>query len=168
MSKLNPFTTRLGIHHPIIQAPMAGVATPMLAAAVSNAGGLGSLGIATSSASQARQMIEQTQALTSRPFNVNVFCHEPPLRDEKREAAWLEHLKPLFTECGANLPTSLNEMYKSFIGDDEAFNMLLDTRPAVVSFHFGLPPPEQIKALRDLGIYTLATATNLEDARRIQ
>ncbi|MAL02528.1 MAG: nitronate monooxygenase [Alcaligenaceae bacterium] len=168
MSNLNPFTTRLGIHHPIIQAPMAGVATPMLAAAVSNAGGLGSLGIATSSASQARQMIEQTQALTSRPFNVNVFCHEPPLRDEKREAAWLEHLKPLFMECGASLPTSLNEMYKSFISDDEVFNMLLDTRPAVVSFHFGLPSTEQIKALRNLGICTLATATNLEDARRIQ
>lgn len=147
---------------------MAGVATPMLAAAVSNAGGLGSLGIATSSALQARQMIEQTQALTSRPFNVNVFCHEPPLRDKKREAAWLEHLKPLFMECGASLPTSLSEMYKSFIGDDEVFNMLLDTRPAVVSFHFGLPSTEQIKALRNLGICTLATATNLEDARRIQ
>ncbi|RII83555.1 nitronate monooxygenase family protein [Neopusillimonas maritima] len=168
MNNLNPFTTRLGIHHPIIQAPMAGVATPMLAAAVSNAGGLGSLGIATSSALQARQMIEQTQALTSRPFNVNVFCHEPPLRDKKREAAWLEHLKPLFMECGASLPTSLSEMYKSFIGDDEVFNMLLDTRPAVVSFHFGLPSTEQIKALRNLGICTLATATNLEDARRIQ
>lgn len=168
MNNLNPFTSRLGIHHPIIQAPMAGVATPMLAAAVSNAGGLGSLGIGTSSVTLARQMIKQTQALTSRPFNVNVFCHETPVRDAKREAAWLEHLKPLFAECGANLPSSLDEIYKSFTGNDEAFNMLLETRPAVVSFHFGLPRAEQITALRNLGIYTLATATSLEEAHRIQ
>lgn len=80
------FLAQLGMAWPIIQAPMAGVATPQLAAAVSNAGGLGSLGLGASAAAQAQQMIEQTRALTSRPFNVNVFCHRPARRDAAREA----------------------------------------------------------------------------------
>ncbi|MEX2963384.1 NAD(P)H-dependent flavin oxidoreductase [Microbulbifer sp. TYP-18] len=167
MSNSTPLPARLLIH-PIIQALMAGVATPALAAAVSNAGGLGSLGIGASSLPEARQMIEQTRALTARPFNVNVLCHQPALRDAKRETAWLEHLKPLFLECGVDLPASLDEIYRSFIDNDEAFEMLLETRPAVVSFHFGLPAAEWIDALRDAGIYTLATATSLEEAGQIQ
>lgn len=167
MSIASPLAARLGIH-PIIQAPMAGVSTPELAAAVSNAGGLGSLGIGASSVSQAQEMIERTRALTTRPFNVNVFCHQPAVRNTAQEAAWMAHLAPLFEECGMDVPTSLEEIYKSFIEDDEAFEMLLETRPAVVSFHFGLPPAERIRALQDAGIYTLATATRLQEAREIQ
>ncbi|QEM82652.1 NAD(P)H-dependent flavin oxidoreductase [Halomonas binhaiensis] len=167
MSTASPLVARLDIH-PIIQAPMAGVATPELAAAVSNAGGLGSLGIGASSVSQAREMIERTRALTARPFNVNVFCHQPAVRDAAQEAAWLAHLAPLFDACGADVPTSLDEIYQSFIEDDEAFEMLLETRPTVVSFHFGLPSKERIRALQDAGIYTLATATRLQEARQIQ
>ncbi|WP_129139396.1 NAD(P)H-dependent flavin oxidoreductase [Modicisalibacter coralii] len=167
MTSSNPLTDRLGIQ-PIIQAPMAGVATPELAAAVSNAGGLGSLGIGASSVEQARSMIERTQALTSRPFNVNVFCHAPAVRDAAREAAWLAHLAPLFRESGGEPPTGLEEIYRSFLEDEAAFEMLLETRPAVVSFHFGLPSEARIRALREAGIYTLATATNLQEAREIQ
>ncbi|RMQ50411.1 putative 2-nitropropane dioxygenase [Pseudomonas cichorii] len=167
MSAVSSFAARLRIY-PIIQAPMAGVATPELAAAVSNAGGLGSLGIGASNVAQARAMIEQTQALTTRPFNVNVFCHAPALRNESLENQWLQHLKPLFEECGAQVPVALDEIYKSFIADDEVFEMLLETRPAVVSFHFGLPAGQQLDALKSAGIYTLATATNLQEARQIQ
>ncbi len=97
MSVFNSFTARLGIS-PIIQAPMAGVATPELVAAVSNAGGLGSLGIGASSVAQAKEMIERTRALTSKPFNVNVFCHTPALRDDSLAQAWLQRLEPLFQE----------------------------------------------------------------------
>lgn len=157
-----------GLSIPIIQAPMAGVATPALAAAVSNAGGLGSLGIGSSTVGQARQMIEETRALTDRPFNVNVFCHEPPRRDGELEARWLGHLAPLFAELGAETPARLDDIYPSFLADDDAFHMLLDLRPAVVSFHFGLPGPDRIAAFRDLGIRTLATATNLDEARAIE
>ncbi|MFG6177865.1 NAD(P)H-dependent flavin oxidoreductase [Halomonas sp. THAF12] len=167
MASPNSLTTRLGIQ-PIIQAPMAGVATPELAAAVSNAGGLGSLGIGASSVAQARKMIERTQALTTRPFNVNVFCHAPARRDAARESSWLEHLAPLFQESGSEPPAELDEIYRSFVEDDEAFEMLLETRPAVVSFHFGLPCEARIRALREAGIYTLATATSLHEARWIQ
>lgn len=168
MSTAHAFLARLGLQHPIIQAPMAGTATPQLAAAVSNAGGLGSLGVGAGNAAQARQLIEQTQALTAQPFNVNVFCHAPPQRDPRREAAWLAYLAPLFAEVDAAPPAALNEIYRSFLEDEDMFALLLELRPAVVSFHFGLPPVERIRALQQAGIVTLATATNLDEALRIE
>ncbi|MFT3691179.1 NAD(P)H-dependent flavin oxidoreductase [Paenirhodobacter sp.] len=157
----------LGVARPIVQAPMAGVSTPALAAAVSNAGGLGSLGIGSSTVAQAGAAIAETRALTGKPFNVNVFCHEPARRDAAREAAWLRHLAPLFAEFGVEPPVGLQEIYRSFLGDDAAFRMLLDARPAVVSFHFGLPGADRIAAFRAAGIRMLATATNLAEARAI-
>ena len=153
---------------PIIQAPMAGVSTPSLAAAVSNAGGLGSIPIGAATVAQAREMIAETRALTSAPFNVNVFCHEPPQRDPVRESAWLRHLAPLFHEFGAEPPAELREIYPSFLADEAALRMLVELRPAVVSFHFGIPAPDQLAALRDAGIRTLATATNALEAERIE
>lgn len=154
--------------HPIIQAPMAGVSTPALAAAVCNAGALGSIGIGASLQSAAERMIGDTRALTAAPFNVNVFCHAPPQRDAAIEAEWLTFLTPLFQEFGAVAPTGLNEIYRSFIDDDDALRMLLDMRPAVVSFHFGLPSQDRIQALNDAGVFTMATATNLDEARQIE
>jgi nitronate monooxygenase len=147
---------------------MAGVATPRLAAAVSNAGGLGSLGLGASTVAQARQMIAETRALTPGPFNLNVFCHAPAQRDAAREAAWLGHLAPLFDDAGIPAPSSLDEIYKTFIADDEAFRMLLELRPAAVSFHFGLPDGERIAALHQAGIFTMATATNPREAALIE
>jgi nitronate monooxygenase len=163
----NSFTERFGIQ-PIIQAPMAGVSTSQLAAAVSNAGGLGSLGIGASSVAQAQQLISETRLLTNAPFNVNVFCHAPAQRDAIKEHAWLTHLADLFAECGAKVPTQIDEIYTSFIEDEAMFNMLLNERPAVVSFHFGLPSGEKISALKQAGIYTIATATNLQEAQYIE
>ncbi|CAM4162602.1 NAD(P)H-dependent flavin oxidoreductase [Bordetella muralis] len=162
------FLSRLGIKHPIIQAPMAGTSTPQLAAAVSNAGGLGSLGIGANTADQAQLAIEDTRRLTDGPFNVNVFCHAPSAYDAARDNAWLRHLSPLFAEAGIAPPTALKEIYKSFLQDDTVFEMLLQQRPAVVSFHFGLPTAEHIKALRQAGIYTIASATNLHEATLIE
>lgn len=167
MNASNAFTQRFAIQ-PVVQAPMAGVATPQLAAAICNAGGLGSLGIGASTLEQARRMIDETRQLTDRPFNVNVFCHAPAQRNPQRERAWLEHVAPLFQEVGVPLPEALDEVYKSFLVQDALFDMLLETAPAVVSFHFGLPPAERIQALRRAGIYTLATATNLHEARLIE
>ena len=153
---------------PILQAPMAGVSTPELAAAVSNAGAIGAIGIGASSTSQAQQMIRETKARTQEPFHVNVFCHQPATADHAREQAWLKFLAPLFTEHGGEAPSELREIYKSFLEADDAFEMLLAERPAVVSFHFGLPSPGRIKALQNAGIFTLASATSLADARLIE
>lgn len=168
MQPSHPFFTQLSIQHPIIQAPMAGTSTPRLAAAVSNAGALGSLGIGASTAAQAHTMIKEFRALTAKPLNVNVFCHAPARRDADVEAAWLAHLTPLFDEAGAALPTSLDEIYRTFNDDEDSFRVLLALRPEVVSFHFGLPSDERLAALRAAGIRTMATATNLQEALRIE
>lgn len=159
---------QLNLALPIIQAPMAGVATPQLAAAVSNAGGLGSLGLGASSVTEAILVIEQTQALTDKPFNVNVFCHASTKRNILRDKAWLEQLAPLFTEVGLTPPPALNEIYKSFLDDEDMFQALLYLRPAYLSFHFGIPSAERLNAFREAGITTLATATNLQEAARIE
>lgn len=168
MSRSATLLARLGIQLPLIQAPMAGVATPALAAAVSNAGALGSLGIGPSSVDQARAMIEQTRSLTSRPFNVNLFCHAPAQPDTARAAAWLAYLKPLFDDLGLAPPAALKIGYPSFLEQPAMLQMLLEERPKVISFHFGLPPQEWIKALHDAGICLLATATNPQEAEQVE
>lgn len=160
----NRITDLLGIEHPIIQAPMVGVSTPKLAAAVSNAGGLGSIGIGASTSEQARALIAETRALTNKPFNLNLFCHRPAVADAERERTWLEHLRPFFGEFGATPPSGLKEIYRSFLDDPQMLEMLLAERPAVVSFHFGLPPQAWIEALQAAGIRLLACATSLEEA----
>ena len=137
---MTDITQRLQIRYPIIQAPMAGVSTPELAAAVSNAGGLGSIALGASTVAQAREMIRKTKALTGSPFfNANMFCHVPAVADLARERAWIEYLSPLFAEVGATPPTSLREIYASFVTDDAMLALLLEQKPGVVSFHFGLP-----------------------------
>ncbi|MFL9857366.1 NAD(P)H-dependent flavin oxidoreductase [Paraburkholderia madseniana] len=159
---------RLGVALPIIQAPMAGVGTPALAAAVSNAGALGSLGVGAMNAQSARAAIHEFRALSSKPFNVNVFTHAPAVADPVRESRWLEYLAPHFARFGAKPPTALREIYTSFVEDDAMFEMLLDERPAMVSFHFGLPSATKIAALREAGIMLVASATNLDEAAQIQ
>ncbi|MDN4571933.1 nitronate monooxygenase [Pandoraea cepalis] len=159
---------RLGLSTPIVQAPMAGTSTPALAAAVSNAGGLGSIGVAAMNADAARKAIHDTRSLTRKPFNVNVFCHAPAKLDASRDAAWLAYLAPEFARFDATPPTTLGEIYKTFAADDAMFAMLLEERPAVVSFHFGLPPQEKIDALHAAGIVLFASATNLAEAKTIE
>ncbi|MEB5966522.1 nitronate monooxygenase [Comamonas testosteroni] len=168
MSKLPLWMTGLGLQHPIIQAPMAGTSTPQLAAAVSNAYALGSVGIGAYGLEQARQHIEQTRALTDRPFNVNLFCHRAPVADAEREAQWLRYLAPEFERYGASVPSGLRCIYESALGNARLQAMLLELRPTVVSFHFGLPEQSFVDALRAAGITTLACATSLDEARQIE
>lgn len=158
---------RIGMAVPIVQAPMAGVTTPALAAAAANAGGLGSLGVAAMNAARARDEVRQTRALTPARFNVNVFCHRPPQRDAVQEAAWLDALAADFARFGAMPPEALEDGYRPFALDPDMLAMLIAERPGVVSFHFGLPPADQIAALRDSGAVLLGSATNLADAQKI-
>ncbi len=158
---------RIGMRVPVVQAPMAGVTTPRLAAAVANAGGLGSLGVAALDAAKAGEEVRQTRALTAARFNVNVFCHRPPRRDAAKEAAWLAALAPDFARFGGAAPEGLEDGYRPFALDPEMLAMLLAERPGVVSFHFGLPPADQIAALRESGAVLLGSATCRQDAERI-
>ena len=166
MSK-NALTSLLGIDTPIIQAPMAGVSTPALAAAVSNAGGLGSLGVGAMNAQGARKVIRETRELTSRPFNINVFCHAPASAEPAVEKAWTEWLAPVFAQYGATPPAKLSEIYTSFVVDDAMLEVFVDEKPAIVSFHFGLPSKEYIDALRGAGIKLIASATNVREAQQL-
>ena len=143
---MTALTTRLGIDFPIIQAPMLGVSNPALAAAVSNAGGLGSVGVSASTPAQVTAMIAEVRALTDRPFNVNVFCHEPEVADAAVAAAWLDHLKPAFAEFGAVPPASLSSPYYTLVDNDAMLAALVEAAPPVVSFHFGLPSAQAIAA----------------------
>ena len=161
-------TDRLGLDLPIVQAPMAGTSTPELAAAVSNAGALGSISIASVDAVEGRRQIQALKALTTRPFNVNVFCHAPTPPDPARDRVWIDSLRSVFAEFGAVPPQALTEIYQSFLTDDAKLAVLLDEKPAVVSFHFGLPQPEKIAALKAAGCLLVASATTPEEGRLAQ
>lgn len=158
----------LGIHHPIFLAPMAGVSTPELVAEVSNAGGLGALGLGTSSVESARQQILKTKELTEYPFQVNFFCHESTPLDETIATEWISLFKTQFEKYDAEVPNSLNCIYPSFKDNDDFLNLVLETQPKAISFHFGLPHAHQIRALQDAGIITMVTATNLAEAKAIE
>ncbi|MCA0366686.1 MAG: nitronate monooxygenase [Proteobacteria bacterium] len=155
---------RLGLSVPIIQAPMAGVSTPRMAATVSETGALGSIAVGNADADGAARMMAETCALTDRPFNANLFVHAEPRRDPAREAAWLEALTPQFTSVDAAAPTRLGVIYRSFAGDDAMLARLLADAPAVVSFHFGLPDAARIRALKGAACLLLAGATSLDEA----
>jgi nitronate monooxygenase len=158
----------LGIKLPIIQAPMAGISTPAMAAAVSSAGALGSIGVGATDAQGARRMIGAIRERSQHPFNVNLFCHQNAKADPDIEATWLAHLRPLFARFGVEPPPALREIYRSFRVDDAMLAMLIAERPHVVSFHFGLPDAARIRALRDAGIVLVANATNAREAHAIQ
>src|SRR5579883_3047010 len=164
---LHPLLEKIGLEWPIFQAPMAGTSTPALAAAVSNAGALGAIGVAAESPEGAEKMIRATQGLTNRAFNVNVFCHRPAIPNAAVEAAWIARLKPQFEAFGASPPSALREIYQTFRGNRAMTEMLLATRPAIISFHFGLPEESQIKALKEAGIILFGSATSLGEARQL-
>jgi nitronate monooxygenase len=158
---------RLGISLPIIQAPMAGVSTPAMAAAVSEAGGLGSVGVGATDAAGLCSMVAAIRERSNRPFNVNLFTHRPAVRDAAVEAAWIERLRPEFAAYGTEPPKALGEIYKSFAEDEEMMAALLEVRPGIVSFHFGVPAPARIRALHSAGITLLGSATSLSEARQL-
>lgn len=157
---------RIGMRVPVVQAPMAGVTTPALAAAVANAGGLGSLGVAAQTAERAREDIRQVRAMTDKRFNVNVFCHGRPRRDAATEQAWLDSLAPDFARFGVAVPEALTDGYRPFGDDPDMLAMLIAEKPGVVSFHFGLPGPDMLDALRDSGAILIGSATSRAEAER--
>ena len=157
----------LGVDLPIIQAPMAGVQGSALAVAVSNAGGLGSLPCAMLGPEALRQELAAIAARTAKPYNVNFFCHAPPMADAVREAGWRAALAPYFAELGIDasaIPTGAGR--RPF--DDQAADLLAEFRPAVVSFHFGLPAPALLARVRGWGARILCSATTVDEARWLE
>jgi nitronate monooxygenase len=152
----------LGCDIPIIQAPMAGSDSAELAAAVSGAGGLGSIGAATHSLESLRRTTDAIRRLTNRSFNLNFFCHTDAPPDPDRDAAWLKKLAPYFAELGVAAPKILTSGRAPF--DEAACALTEELKPAVVSFHFGLPPKHLLDRVKAAGCAILASATTPSEA----
>lgn len=156
-----------GIDLPIIQAPMAGVQGSALTIAVSNAGGLGSLPCAMLTPEAIRNELLAIKAKTDRPFNVNFFCHAPPTPDPRREAAWRAALEPYYEQFGID-PDSIPSGPGRAPFTAEAADVLEEFKPAVVSFHFGLPSTELLRRVRAWGTKVFSSATTVEEARWLE
>jgi nitronate monooxygenase len=148
---------------PIIQAPMAGVQGSALAVAVSNAGGLGSLPCAMLTLDALRAELQAIKARTNKPFNVNFFCHTPPVADAVTAAAWQTALSPYYDACGIN-PHDVAAGPGRSPFSSEAADVLDEFRPAVMSFHFGLPEPMLLARVKAWGTKILASATTVDEA----
>ncbi len=157
----------LGIELPIIQAPMAGAQDNALAVAVSNAGGLGSLPCAMLGVDAMRKELAAIRAQTTKPFNVNFFCHKQAEPSVERETIWRAALSPYLKEYGIDantIPAGPGRLPFSA----EAADALSEFRPAVVSFHFGVPVPDLLARVRSWGAKILSSATTVEEARWLE
>ncbi|HSN20392.1 MAG TPA: nitronate monooxygenase [Usitatibacter sp.] len=157
----------LGTELPILQAPMAGVQLGALAAAVSEAGGLGALPCALIDPATMAKELALIRSRTSKPFNVNFFCHAQPAPDAEREASWRRALDPYYRELGID-PASIPAGPGRAPFSAEAADALEPFRPAVVSFHFGLPAPELLARVKGWGSKVIASATTVEEARWLE
>ena len=157
----------LGIDLPIIQAPMAGVQGSAMTIAVSNAGGLGSLPCAMLTLDVLRGELQAITTQTTRPYNLNFFCHVPPAPDAARDATWRAALAPYYAEFGID-PTSVPAGGGRAPFSAEAADLLEGFKPPVVSFHFGLPAPELLARVKGWGAKVLASATTVEEARWLE
>jgi nitronate monooxygenase len=151
------------IEHPILLAPMAGAMDHELAAAVAEGGGLGSLPCAMLTPDKLRDEVGKFRARTGRPLNVNFFCHTPPVPNNAREAAWRERLKPYYAELAidpaAPVPSSNRAPFDSAFCD-----AVEELKPAVVSFHFGLPEAALLRRVKAAGCVVLSSATTVQEA----
>jgi len=153
----------LQIDLPIIQSPMAGVQGAPLAAAVCNAGGLGSLPCAMLSPAALEAEVSRLTAVTDRPFNLNFFCHTPTEVSAEQQRAWQSTLAAYFDELGIDPPEqTTGPLRKPF--SEEALTVIERFRPAVVSFHFGLPMLDWVEQIKSWGSKVFSTATTVAEA----
>jgi len=143
---------------------MAGVQDHRLAAAVCNAGGLGSLPAAMLSVEMLASELAALKRATSQPVNINFFCHVPPENNAARLAVWHARLAPYYRELGldaSKMPEGAGRVPFS----SAAADVLEAYRPAVVSFHFGLPDPALLNRVRGWGSQIWSSATTVDEAR---
>ena len=156
-----------GIEIPIVLAPMAGPGTAELAIAVSEAGGLGSLPCAQLNVEQTRDALSLIRSRTSKPFNVNFFCHTPPHPEPEREEKWRERLAPYYAEFGLDLKAALGAPSRKPF-DAELCEVIEELKPPVVSFHFGLPPKPLLDRVKATRARVIASATTVAEARWLE
>ena len=159
----NALLARLGIEHPVILSPMAGgPSCPELAAAVSNAGGLGSLGAAYLSPERIGEDLRRVRALTSKPFSVNLFALDYGKQRQVEPGPMLGLMTEVHRRFGLPAPQAPPPASDPFPAEIEA---VLQAPPPVFSFTFGIPPAQILARLKDRGIITMGTATTVQEAR---
>ncbi len=154
----------LGIELPIIQAPMAGANGSAMAIAVAEAGGLGSLPCAMLDADKVRAETGVIRQQTSKPLNVNFFCHRPAAPDAERAAAWKARLAPYYRELGLDESAEAPAVNRAPF-DAAMCDIVEDLKPEVVSFHFGLPAKPLLERVKATGAVVLSSATTVAEAR---
>jgi len=156
----------VGITEPIIQAPMAGANSAAMAIAVSRAGGLGSLPCGMLSVAAARQALERVRQQTRSPVNANFFCHTIPQPDAARDSRWQQRLSPYYAELGLAPAAAVGASRAPF--DAAMCALMVELRPGVVSFHYGLPEAQLLARLKAAGAIIQASATTVEEARWLE
>ena len=160
---MNSLAQRLNVDRLLLQAPMAGSQGSALALAVCQAGGIGALPAALLTPEALVQELTTLSQGTSRPWNVNFFCHTPPTPDTAREARWREVLAPFYAEAGldiAAVPAGAGRVPFSHAVAD----LVEPFRPPIVSFHFGLPAPDLLARVKGWGSVLLSSATTVDEA----
>lgn len=158
----NDVTKMLGITYPIIQAGMAGgTTTPELIAAVSNAGGLGTLGAGYMNAEDMREAIKKIKELTDRPFGVNLFIPEASEISKDKVKKTNELLRPYREELRVAEPEIKEVSTANF---DKQVDVIIQEHIAVCSFTFGVPSKETIQQLQGVNIIVMGTATTVKEA----
>ena len=153
----------LGTELPIIQAPMAGANDSEMVIAVCKAGGLGSLPCANLSLDQIRNEVATIRAATDKPFNLNFFCHNPPANTPEQEVNWKKRLTDYYQEFAVDLNQTIPvPLRQSF--NEEMCKLIEELKPAVVSFHFGLPDESLVRRIKATGAKLLSSATTLPEA----
>lgn len=150
------------VEYPIIQAPMdGGVSNPVLAAAVSNAGGLGFLAAGYKTAEDVRREIVETRQLTKSPFGLNVFVPSHELIDEIA----LAHYRKKIEQEAFNIGSTIGEAFNDDDDWTQKIAILKEEKVAVVSFTFGCPNRDVIEELQQIGSLVVITVTNVEEAK---
>ena len=153
---------------PILQAPMAGASDVELAIAVAKAGGLGALPAGMMNADQVRAQVEQFRAAaTDKPLNLNFLAHRMPLPNNAREDAWRERLKPYYLELGIDPAAPVTAAARRPF-DAAACALVEELRPAVASFHYGLPEKELVARVKAAGCKISCSATTVDEARFLE
>jgi nitronate monooxygenase len=151
------------VEYPIIQAPMAGgPTTPELVAAVSSAGGLGSLAGGMLSPDAIHQGVAEVRRRTKKPFAINLFILEKPHPAASEVAKALNLLETFRKELGLAPGTPLEKYCED---PDEQFDAVLEAAPAVASFTFGILTPDQIAKFKNRGSLVVGTATTVAEAK---
>jgi len=163
VNHVHNYTQHLGVKLPIIQAPMAGVQDSQLAIAVAKAGGLGSLPCAMLSPQQIESELHKLTSATSAPINLNFFCHQPPESNAEIESRWQNTLSSYFDELGLD-PQSIKPGASRQPFNHDIADVLEPHKPAIISFHFGLPSQELLKRVRAWGSTIISSATTVEEA----